>query len=312
MRRLLLISTFAATACLVPRASADEIVLKDGRTLVSVKPYAVKGKLVLLTQPDGKLVSIALAEIDVEKTAAAAKKPSSEPTAVATPVRPLTPADAARQKSGRKATLVLTDEKMAQTVTDETGDKADKDKKEAEGEERVEIANVNATKDKDGGYTVNGSVVNVGRKPVSGISVVVEAVGDNNATLASTFGSVAKDSLEPGEKSTFFAKLATEKEAKSFRYVPRWVIRVPVKQASEPSTSASGPGGAEPSATPAPGAPGSGGEKPAETAAAPTPIPRPDIPARPANAPVGSPSQPGGVFLPKPTGDQPKSPGGGL
>ena len=141
---------------------------------------------------------------------------------------------------------------------------------------------------------------------------MVEAVGDNNATLASAFGRVAKDSLEPGEKSTFDAKLATEKEAKSFRYVPRWVIKIPIKQASDTSASASGPGGAEPSATPVPGAPAPGGEKAAETAAAPKEIPRPDMPARPPNAPVGSPSQPGGTFLPKPTGDQPKSPGGGL
>jgi hypothetical protein len=56
-------------------------------------------------------------------------------------------------------------------------------------------------------------------------------------------------------------------------------------------------------------------QKPAEPGPTPTPtyirIPSPDVAPRAPNAPIGAPDKPGGTFLPKPTGDQPKPPDGG-
>ena len=302
--RLLVI---ASATCLAGTAWAEEVVLKDGRTLTTAKPYVVKGKQALLTLPDGTLVSLALSEIDVEKTAAAAKKAAPVPSPAPTPVRPLTPAEAARVRTGKKATFVLTTDQVAQVLPADDKD----EKKEGESDERVDIATADAVKDNDGGYRITGSVVNSGKGKVSGVSVVIEAIGDNNLTLASTFGQLSKDSLDPGEKSVFQARLATDKEAKTFRYVPRWVMKIQPKDSETASaTGGRSAPGAEPSATPAAGTAGEA-QKPAEPAAAPTPIPRPDMPARVPNAPLESPAKSGGgAFLPKPTGDQPKPPGG--
>lgn len=303
-RFLTVLALLSGVAGTLP-AVADSIVLKDGRTLQSAGPYMVKGRQALIKQPDGTLVSISLAEIDVEKTAAA-RQMSEAPASTPTPSvrKPLTPAEAARQKSGRKAALVLTDDEVAQSIGSTDGEKKE------EGEERVDISNANASKVK-GGYAITGSVVNSGKTDVSGVSVTIEAVGEANKTLATTFGQLAKDNLSPGEKSAFTANLTTDKDATNFRYVPRWQIKVGVKPAA--------PGGGDSSASPAPtpvamsDQTGQKGEKEKgvpEPAPTPVIVNRPDVAPRPPNASVGAPAQPGGTFLPKPTGDQPKPPGG--
>jgi len=283
-------------------AVADSIVLTDGRTLQSAGPYMVKGRQALIKQPDGTLVSIPLAEIDVEKTAAA-RQMSEAPASTPTPSvrKPLTPAEAARQKSGRKAALVLTDDEVAQSIGSTDGEKKE------EIEERVEIGNTNATKVK-GGYAIAGSVINSGKIDVSGVSVTIEAIGEGNKTIATAFGQVAKDNLSSGEKSSFTANLTTDKDATIFRYVPRWQTRVGVK----PGTPGGGDNAAGPAPTPATTSDQAQKGERAAVEPAPTPvvINRPDVAPRPPNASVGAPAQPGGAFLPKPTGDQPKTPSG--
>ena len=133
--------------------------------------------------------------------------------------------------------------------------------------------------------------------------------------MNTSYGEVAKDLLAPGEKSMFSAQIKEQAEVASFRYTARWQSRVPVK--APPGTGQAG----EPAPPPLPpegaGAPGKG-EGGAEKAVAPGPtqtpayfrIPSPDVAPRAPNAPIGAPERPGGTFLPKPTGDQPKPPDG--
>src|ERR1019366_7171954 len=78
MRRLLIV---VVLACLVGIAGADEIWLKDGRRIVTKKPFVQKGSLALLTTTDGVLLSIPLSEVDFGKTAAEKAR-----AAAATPV----------------------------------------------------------------------------------------------------------------------------------------------------------------------------------------------------------------------------------
>ena len=316
MRRLLP-STILATALLVVfGALADDVVLRDGRIFRTVGPPVLKGRMVILKMADGQLLSIPAEEIDMEKTAAARAAPAPAPAPTATPNRPLTPAEAARLKKGKKATVVLTDDQVA------GGELAgeDADKKEA-GEERVDVANASATKTKEG-YAITGSVVNSGKVDVSGVGVTIEAIGPDNTTLTSGFGQLAKDNLSPGEKSAFTATLSTDSEAVTFRYVPQWQVKMGVKGAAGEG-GAGGAGSAGPAGaagvvpTPTPGViPSQVGEKaeklPGEKAAAPppTPLPRPDIAPQAPNAAIGAPEKPGGTFIPKPTGDQPKPPSG--
>ncbi len=315
MRRLLP-STILATALLLGfGAVADDVILKDGRVIRTVGPPMLKGRMVILKTADGQLLSLPAGEIDQEKTAAARVAPTPAPAPTATPNRPLTPAEAARLTKGKKATVVLTDDQVAGGEL--AG--ADPEKKEA-GEERVDVANASATKTKEG-YAFTGSLVNSGKVDVSGVGVTIEAIGPDNKTIVSGFGQVAKDNLGPGEKSAFTAALATDAEAATFRYVPQWQVKMGVKGASGSGSGPSGPAGAADSSgivpTPTPGViPSQVGEKadrlPGDKAAAPppTPLPRPDIAPQSPNAAIGAPDKPGGTFIPKPTGDQPKPPSG--
>ncbi len=288
-------------------AGADIVVLKDGRTIETVGPPVTKGRTVLLKSADGTLFSIPANEIDGPKTEAARVKPSPAPTPKSgESLKPRRPADIAGRKSERKAAVVLTDEQIARG-SDEEG----AEKKDDEGEERVDVVNTTATKGPTG-YSIAGSVLNSGKVDVSGVAVTIEGLAGGK-TVSTTFGQLAKDQLAPGEKSTFTAEMKEAADLQTFRYVARWQSRIQVKGAA-PSDWA---GGATPPPRPD-GAEGAkaeaGAEKSPETTPVPTPklvrIPSPDVASPPANAPIGAPEKPGGTFLPKPTGDQPKPPGG--
>jgi hypothetical protein len=296
MRRLLVA---VVLACLAGIAGADEIWLKDGRRIVTKKPLVAKGRLALLTTMDGVLLSIPLSEIDQVKTAAekvrAAAAAAAPPPTPGVP-KPLTPAEAAKQKSGRRAAVVLTDDTIAHGAGEEVGEK-----KEGDGEGRVDIANTSVTRSKDG-YAFTGSVINSGGAEVAGVSVTVQLLGKDGKTVSSAFAQLAKDTLAPGEKTTFTANGPPEGDVASFRYMPRWQVLVPAKAPGDVKA----PGGTaakpepEAEATPAPTPP---------PAPVYTPIPRPDIAPPAANAPTGNPAN--GPFIPQndSTKPSPKPPG---
>jgi hypothetical protein len=290
MRRLLI--AVAVLAVGAAPAPADEIWLKDGRAITTKKPVVAKGANALITTTDGVLLSVPLSEIDQAKTAEA-KARAASPAPAPTPslLKPLTPAEAARQKSGRKSVVTLTDDSVAHGFGDETTPREN-----ADGQGRVDVANTTATRDKDG-YTFSGSVINNGSGPAVAITVTIEAVGRDGRSFSNVFASVAKDTLQPGEKSTFTATAPFEGEAASFRYMPRWQVPIPPKSADDRTKSgaagagAKGDGAAEGEPTPVP----------TPSPAPPlVPIPRPDVAPPSANAPVGNPAS--GVFLPPPDG----------
>ena len=290
MRRLLIaLAVFAFGAGVT---AADEIWLKDGRSITTKKPVVTKGANALITTADGVLLSVPLSEIDQAKTAEA-KARAAAPAPAPTPnlMKPMTPAEAARQKSPRRSVVTLTDESVAHGLGDEVGER-----KAGDGEGRIEVANTSATRGKDG-YAFTGSVINSGSGPVTGVSVTIESVGKDGKTFSSAFATVAKDALGPGEKSTFTASAPLEGEAASFRYMPRWQVPIPEKTDEEKAKArtsgagAKGDAAAEGEPTPAPPPP------PVPTL---VPIPRPDIAPPSASGPVGNPAN--GTFLPPPDG----------
>ena len=305
MRRVSSLLVLGLISLLARPLAADQVVLKDGRTLDTKKPPEIRGRQAVLVLADGKLVSIPAAEIDTQKTAALARKATEEaasaaPAAVATAP---TLAEAARAtREGKKATVVLTDQDVAGGWLEPA------DEKKGASAGRVVVSNMSAKK-VGNGTSVTGSVQNVGGTPVEGVAVTVEVVGDKGQTVASAFGQLSADALGPGEKATFTAQLETAVTAQNVRVSPRW--QATKKETSEADSAASGgkpaaARGETPSAeaTPPPA------PKPAPTE--PPPPPRtPDMPAPSANAPVGSPSKPGGVYVPQPSSNQPKPPGGG-
>lgn len=294
---------------LVPGAEAAEVVLKDGSRIPVARPYVTKGTMAVLTRPDGSVVSLPLSEIDVEKSAASAAAPppaAKAPTPPPVPAKPMTPADAAKIKGARKATVVLTDDDVAPGTPSASGGKGEK------GEGEVSIGAVQAVRSKTG-YTVNGTVVNSGGGPVQGVSVSIELVGEENKTITTAFGRVAQPTLGPGESAAFDAEIPSAVEAKNFRYVPRWQVRIPVKPATDGQSAQAGtPTGDQPPS--AGGAPGEGdGQKKAAKKPEPEKTPAPPPPgwaAPQANAPIegSTAQQPGGTFFPRPADNQPKPP----
>lgn len=297
MRRVLSPIVLGLVSLLAGPLAADQVVLRDGRVLETKKPPQIRGRQAVLTLPDGKLVSIPAAEIDTEKTAALAKKAAeaaqAAPAPAPIPTRPASLADAAEAgRTARKATVVLTDQDVARSYPEPEGDAS------AEAAGRIVVGPMSGQKTETG-YAVEGSVQNVGAATVEGVAVTVEAVDAEGRAIASAFGQLAKDTLAPGETSSFVARIETTQVAEGFRAAPRWLSRPVPAGGGEPG------GEAEPKPAPEP-------TPPPRPAPEPTQPPRsPDYAAPPANAPVGAPEKPGGSYLPPPSSDQPKPPGGG-
>ena len=299
MRRSLLAAFSVSLGLAALEVSADVVVLKDGATIQTSKPYVVKGSQALLTLPDGTLTSIPASQIDAQKTAAANAPRVAKPgAAIAAP--PQSPGEAARQKGTRKATVVLSDEDILHPLSvggGSAGGGGAAGERGATGD-RVEVSGMSSSRE-NGIITVTGSLQNTGGVEVSGVSVTVEVVGDSNNTLASSFGKIAKDVLQPGEKTTFSAEFADE-GVTNYRCVPRWQVRVPVSHASEAGAPAAPPAGDQ---TPAAAPP------PAPTAPPPAKVqPRGDVAAPPASGPIGSPSNANSGYLPQPADVVPTPP----
>lgn len=303
MRRVLSLLVLGLISLLSGPLAADQVVLKDGRTLDTKKPAEIRGRQAILVLADGKLVSIPAAEIDQEKTAALAAKATAAAKPAATPPPAATTLAGAAQatRDGRKATVVLTDQDVAGGWLEPEAEK------KPGGGGRVVVSNVSAKKTSNG-TTVTGSAQNVGNGAVEGVTVTVEAVGEKGETVSSAFGQLSADTLAAGEKATFTAFLDTAASASNVRTLPRW--RSTQKEAEEAGKA---PAGGKQAAAKGEAPPAEPSPTPVPTKAPePTPPPRaPDVAAPPANAPVGAPSQPGGAYVPQPSSDQPKPPGGG-
>lgn len=282
---------------------ADEVVLKDGRSITTKGPYKVKGRTAVMTAADGTLVSIPVSEIDLEKTAEAqARAAAPEPPSASPTPKPLTPAEAARMKAERKATVVLTDSDVSHPLETTEGGA-----KESVEDGKVEVSQQKVTAKEGGfeGFAVTGILENTGQTEVLGLTINVEAVGQNNKTLLSVFGNVPKDTLAPGEKTSFVADLKVSERPTVFRYFPRWKVKVkPTPAEGTPAAPEKTAGTEEATPTPAP------------TPPPPPPTPRPTQPApvKPgfaapaASGPVGQPDPAGGTYLPVPSDGQPKQP----
>lgn len=296
----------AGAASADPAAPAAEVVLRDGSTVAVARPYVTKGATAILTRPDGTLVSLPLSEIDVEKTAAsmaAAKARAAAPAATPAPTpeaRAMTPAEAAKTRGARKASVVITDADVAPGALSPGGEDGGGS---AVGD--VSIGAVSATRTKTG-YFISGTVQNSGKGPVQGVSVSVQLIGEENKTLKTGFARVAKGTLDPGESSAFEAEVESKVEAKNFRYVPRWQVR-------ETPASARADARSKETAAAEQAADGGGDRPPKKAEKPPEPTPPPPPPgwaAPQASAPIESSTsapqnQP---YVPRPSASQPQPP----
>lgn len=299
--------TLALGVALASAAPAAEVALKDGRVIKTAKPYAVKGAMAILTLPDGRLLSVPASEVDVPRTQELSKKAAAAPPAAPaepTVAAPKTLAEAAQSKGRKKASVVLTD---SDVVPGEMLGQGEGGEKKTGGGD-VTISGADARK-VEGGYAITGSVMNSSKIEVSAVKVTIEAIGDENKTIATVFGQIAKDSLGPGEKAAFTAQITTDVVAKSFRYVPSWQETVPRVEKVAPGGGTEGKGDATAAAKPSP-SPTPAAAAPAAPAKAPEPeptpryVPDPGMAPPQANAPVGAPTTPGGAYIPRPSDSQ--------
>ncbi|HLN58979.1 MAG TPA: FxLYD domain-containing protein [Thermoanaerobaculia bacterium] len=269
--------------------AADVVVLKGGARIELKKPPVRQGTVVMLTRPDGTLLSVPASEIDWKATAAAsaAARVSAAPAPVVT-APPETPAEAARSgRTGAKARVKLTDADVAHVEEVETAS-GDKEKKEGEprsGAARLEIADYTQEKSETD-LVVRGSLRNSGGVPASSAHMTVTALDDKGEKIASGEAVISSGSIGPGATASFSAKIPVgEKSASSLRFAPQWLA--PAPQAPVPSPT---PGPALPA-----GGRAASGQKPESR---PTPYGQGTLFAAPAPPASTTPPPDGSGYLP--------------
>lgn len=219
--------------------AADFVVLKGGSRIELKKPPVRQGTVVMLTRPDGTLLSVPASEIDWKATAAAsaAARASAAPAPVVT-APPETPAEAARiGRTGAKARVKLTDADVAHVEEVETAP-GEKEKKESEtrsGAPRLEIADYTQEKSETD-LVVRGSLRNSGGMPASNARMTVTALDEKGEKIASGEAVISSSSFEPGATASFSAKIPLEgKSASSIRFAPQWLAPAPQTPAPSPT-----------------------------------------------------------------------------
>src|SRR6266540_5963684 len=163
--------------------AADFVVLKGGTRVELKKPPVRQGTVVMLTRPDGTLLSVPASEVDWKATAAAsaAARASAAPAPVVT-APPETPAEAARSgRAGAKARVKLTDADVAHVGEVETasGEKEKENEKKGSeprsGSARLEIADYTQEKSETD-LVVRGALRNAGGLPVTNARLTVTAL----------------------------------------------------------------------------------------------------------------------------------------
>jgi hypothetical protein len=215
--------------------AADVVVLTGGSRIELKKPPVRQGTVVMLTRPDGTLLSVPASEIDWKATAAAsaAARASAAPAPAVT-APPETPAEAARSgRTGAKARVKLTDADVAHVDEVETASGEKKESEPRSGAARLEIADYTQEKSETD-LVVRGSLRNSGGVPASSARMTVTALDEKGEKIASGEAVIPSGSIEPGATASFSAKIPVgEKTASSIRFAPQWLA--PAPQAPSPS-----------------------------------------------------------------------------
>lgn len=266
--------TFRILACLaflfgVAAAQGADVVILRGGTRVELKqPWAIQGKMALLTRADGTLLSLPVSEIDREATRAAnatAPAPGSPSSALLAP--PASPAEAARAGRERpQARLRITDADVGHEFVPTGPETAKEAEKTVSGAARVEVASYDQTQE-GSLIIVKGTLRNVGSTNASSVRLTVSGVNEKGMAFVSSEASVSRGLIEPGNSVSFGASLEVgEAVPTSFRFAPQWIAAAPP---APPGSAVAGPAGA----APAPASGGAEARPQAAAAPAPTPIP---------------------------------------
>lgn len=201
MRYSIYVGAALAILCVAP-TSADWLVLKSGQRAETKGPWQVKGKLVVFTQPDGRLSSLRLDDVALDESAAAtARARDSSPAVTAAPEVPK-----------RKAVLTLTDKDVAHV--NDTGEStpavkpADATTTDPVSQGLVKVGGWEKIRTPDGlGTEIHGSVINPGKNTATDVKVVIKAYGAEGKLLVTADAVMEKTVITPGDSTTFSAVL---------------------------------------------------------------------------------------------------------
>jgi hypothetical protein len=230
--RVLLICSIVAAAGLA--AGSEIVVLKGGKSMELAKPYMVKGNQAVMTLIDGTVVSIPVADVDKNATAAARAK-AAAPEAAPVGARPaMTPVEAARaQQQAPKAKVKLSDNDVQHGGYQEgTSEEA-----AAGGDAAIDVVNWDQS-EQEGMVTVKGTLKNSGKAQAENIGMSVTGRDDAGKTVATASADIAAATLEPGATASFTASFASAVRIASVKFSPRWsgpVKKGVVSQAAGPS-----------------------------------------------------------------------------
>jgi hypothetical protein len=243
------VAAAAILAGSVAFALAGEVVVLKGGTVVELKqPWVRRGNTAYLVRADGTLLSVPIAEIDREATAAAQQTAPAPSPQIALPAA--SPADAARVvRDGPKARVRITDADVSHPMElDPVPGEEKKDQSVANV--RVEVAEY--TQEKTGPtLIVKGTLRNPGQGPAEGVRMEVTAIDEKGQPVGGSNATLSKGTVTPGQTVDFTASLNVgDRIVASLRFAPQWNAPRP-----------------PPAPTPRPGAAGAAG-----AAAAPTPV----------------------------------------
>ena len=197
--RVLLLSAAAFVVAAVwagVPVAADTLVTTTGAQVQTKGPWKVKGNQVVFTQPDGKLSSLKVADVDLEKSAAATAKAAAPPA----------PPEAA--KPAKPVVLRLTDNDVghAESVDAPAADKpaATPEAVAAGASNALVVQGWDQHPGEDGsGILITGSVLNPTKNTATQITVDVGLYGADGKLLQVTRAALASESLPPGQKTSF-------------------------------------------------------------------------------------------------------------
>lgn len=198
-RALLLSAAAIAGVALVAGApaAADTLVTKSGAQVATKGPWKVKGNQVVFTRPDGSLASLRVADVDLDRSAAATAKAAAPPAPPA-PAKPAKP-----------VVLRLTDNDVSHTTDTDSVAAADKpaatpEAAAAAGATALVVQGWDKHPGENGdGILITGSLLNPTKNTATEITLDVGLYGADGKLIQIVRASLASETLPPGQKTTF-------------------------------------------------------------------------------------------------------------
>jgi hypothetical protein len=208
----------AAASVLAPAidSPADWVVTKEGKRIETQGPWEVKGRLLVITLPDGKLASMRLSDVDLAASERATTEAKEQTQAQAQTQKTEEPDPAPRKKPIAQWTNA--DFTIRPPTSPETENSAPGTGQEGQGTAEGAaapaaasgLAVVNSRNDpspEDGHVILTGTVVNrSNREAVASVTVKVRLFDSEGTLLAEKDGVLDNTALNPGGQSGFFAE----------------------------------------------------------------------------------------------------------